>query len=113
MRFWTIPLLLVLTTVPIFAACGGTDPVLRDPVLRRQWLIRRDCRYPARPGRLVEVPWDDLISPSADESAPAAHPKVLLIRQGMKITVERESHHALMHLTGTALEPGYAGQRIL
>lgn len=36
-----------------------------------------------------------------------------MIRPGMKVTVEHESDHALIRLTGTALEPGYAGQKIL
>lgn len=113
MRIWAILLGLVLSPVPIFAACDGSDLVLRDPGLHRQWLIRRDCRYPARPAHLVEISWSDPIRTFAKEPAPASDPKVLLIRPGMRVTVEREGDHAQIRLTGTALEGGHAGQKVL
>jgi hypothetical protein len=113
MRIWAILLLLAVSAVPLFAACGGSDLTLRDPALRRQWLIRRDCRYPARPARLVEVPWSGWIAPRANALVPGTTPEGPLIRPGMRVTVEQQSDYARIRLTGIALEAGYAGEKIL
>jgi len=113
MRILAIFLGLALSPVPIFAACGSSDLTLKDSALGRQWLMQRDCRHPERPARLIEIPWSDRTATSANEPVPATDRTILLIRPGMRVTVHRESDGAQIHLTGVALEPGYAGQKIL
>src|SRR5581483_6611017 len=113
MRIWAILVWLAFSAVQTFAACGASDVTVKDRALHRQWRIQRDCRNPARPAHLVEVPWGDPVSIPGDEAARATDSKLPLIRRGMRVAVERESEHAQIFLTGTALEAGYAGQKIL
>ncbi|MGB9148063.1 MAG: flagella basal body P-ring formation protein FlgA, partial [Acidobacteriaceae bacterium] len=91
--------------------------------LHRQWAVLRDCAHPARPARLVEVPWSDQEARSRARTSEGAasqpgisgaHPRLAQpVRPGMRVTMWRRENDAAVQLSGTALEAGRIGDRVL
>jgi hypothetical protein len=114
-------------TVPVLRAqCGARPRRVVDWALHRQWLVERDCAHPARPARLVEVPWSDAAARRAGREAVSARPNPgakpaegtrdvlsLPVRPGMKVLVVHRDRDAEMRLSGTALEGGAEGSVVL
>jgi hypothetical protein len=113
MRSWAILPGVILATASLHAACGVPAVTVRDRALRREWVMQRDCRYPARPARLVEIPWSDPIARPADAPSATSAPEAPLIRPGMRLIVVLQSTSAQIYLTGVALEAGRVGQKVL
>lgn len=96
---------------PQLAVCAcGPAPVV-DWGLHRQWVMRCDGAHPDRPPVLVEVPWNE---PRPKPPSPADdQQKSPLVRTGMRVTLLRSTEGSQVHLTGTALGSGHAGNIVL
>lgn len=95
------------------AACGG-GALVRDWGLRRSWRIERDCMHPERPAILLEIPWTlpergnragEGPSRAVSSTAPDVH-------AGMRVVMTRQDENGEIHLVGTALGTGHAGERV-
>lgn len=143
MRVWAAAVVVGMATVAVHASMTcGSDATVADWGLHRLWRVERDCAHPERPARLAEVSWPersdkDQPAPAAPGSAaltrvsqgkeqpelarhtsvvglrPVNTPHALLIRPGMRVSVESENKNAAMHLTGVAVEGGAAGAPVL
>lgn len=114
MRTKSILLFLAMSAVPAPAACGGATAPLRDWALHRQWRVVRDCDHPERPGRLVEVPWSEPIAGRSTRSGQhnSSGLPAPLVRPGMHVNLWQKNQEREIHLTGTAIEAGSAGEVI-
>ena len=82
-----------------------------DPSLGQRWLLYRDPRHPAGPGRLVAVGAAALGRPEAASSAgqgPAAAPRPV-IRAGDRVVLEENTPVVEARLQAIALLPAFAG----
>jgi hypothetical protein len=109
----------MVAATPAFGACGASRLPVIDWGLRRQYLIERDCTHPERPATLLEITWSDALAGRArDEVRPnpseAESLKKLpwLVHAGMHVTLVGQNSETDIHLIGTALEQGNAGDSV-
>ncbi|MGA8111759.1 MAG: hypothetical protein WB974_20125 [Acidobacteriaceae bacterium] len=120
MKAWTILLGIVIGAGPAQAACGPVPRAVQDRGLHREWRVVEDCLHPERPARLEEIAWgtgavDGGASPgqaAMGQNPAAGSRRALEVRIGMKVRVWKQSADGEVELAGTALEPGYRGDRI-
>ena len=94
------------------AACGGSRTI-RDWGLHRQWSVRQDSDHPARPARLVEIPWGEAEARGcADPNVRPPTGAAVVVKAGERIRVVERAADAVTELQGQALEAGRAGEVI-
>lgn len=92
--------------------------VVLDWGLHRAWRVESDRAHPARPARLVEIPWSPGLGRAKKDSQAVGgtptRPEVLApaVQAGMRVTLWRRTEKSSIRMTGTALEAGSAGQVI-
>ena len=90
------------------------DHYMTDDLLRHRWAVLVDCAHPDRPWTLREVQWKKESPANALGQLRSAEAGriVSLVRAGDQIQLWRMTGDASIHLSGTALEAGAAGQTI-
>lgn len=114
----TAPAEMTVSVSPVAAASGGAEGALVREIDDREcgtrWLLLRDDRNPAGPGRLVLIqdahPGRAIRPVSGAASEPAAAPQEPVIHAGDRLVIEQETPEISARLEAVALAPAVAGK---